>query len=168
MARLVAVLAVVAAFAVAAGWWSWTERGYAQAPPSQTADPGGASVPRGLSVDRAACTKFGLVVMRTETAIPSVALLGVDPERRDFTAWLPSEVSDLDAIAREYPGADYRLIDSLARVADGSALVLASDSSASLLEHVLARADAVNDGHSACRAIAAFDTHRLEPTGPGP
>jgi hypothetical protein len=163
MSRLVAALAVGAALAVAAGWWSWTERGYEHAPPSQTADRDGASVPRGLSVDQAACTKFGLVVMRTQTAIPSVALLGIDPERRDFTAWLPAEVSDLDAIAREYPGADYRLIDSLARVADESALVVAPDSAASLLERVIARADAVNEAHSACRTIAAFDTHRLEP-----
>jgi hypothetical protein len=162
--RLVAVLAVVAGVAVAVGGWSWSERGYEQPPVSPTADDSVASVRHGLDVDRAACTRFGLVVMRTETAIPSVALLGIDPKRRDFTARLPSEVSDLDGIAREYPGADYRLIDSVARVADRSALVLAPDSAASLRERVVARADAVNAAHSACRTIAGFDTHRLVPT----
>ena len=95
-----------------------------------------------------------------------MALLGLYPRRRDFTTWLPHEVAGLDAIVRRFPAADYRLVDILSRVADASALVLAPDSGSSLRDRVAARADAVNAAHSACRTMAGFDTHRLQPVDP--
>lgn len=109
---------------------------------------------------------FGLAVRRTKATVSSVALLGLYPQRRDFTTWLPHEVADLDAIVRRFPAADYRLVDILGQVADASALVLAPDSGSSLRDRITARADAVDAAHSACRTIAGFDSHLLQPVGP--
>jgi hypothetical protein len=141
-----------------AAGWSWSDHADAPPPPATTADP----VTQG-DYNRAACTTFGLVMRRTQAAVPAVALLGIDPGLSDFTPWLPREVFDLDAIARRFPGTDYRLVDTLSQVADAGALLLASDSRATLRDRVTQHADAVDDANSACRTIGDFDAHRLLP-----
>jgi len=161
--RLVAALTVLAALAVAAGGWSWAEREPAPQPRARSADMPG----NGLTYDQATCLQFGLILKRTEAVIPAVSLLGIDPTARDFGSRLPAEVAALDAVARDNPRADYRLVDIVARVADASALVLGHGSRLPLQDRVVLRADAANAAHSACRTMADFDSRQLEPTDVG-
>lgn len=73
----------------------------------------------------------------------------------------------VDAIAANYPEADYRIIDAFADVGDESAALLAGNATDvnSVSEALGHRKDTVSAARNICLEVAGFDTVDMTPAG---
>ncbi len=80
---------------------------------------------------------------------------------------LDSELAAVDAIAANYPEADYRIIDAFADVGDESAALLAGNATYinSVSESLGHRKEAVSAARDVCLEVAGFDTVDMTPAG---
>jgi hypothetical protein len=148
--RRIALLAIVAACSVVLAFWSWSARGQAAEKPNVST--------HGFSVEQNACLRFGLVVQRTSASIPASSLPGTRVKAEILARRLPDEIASLDDTVRAYRHADYRILDSIAGVADASALVVARVGYITFGRALASRTDALIAAQTSCREIARFDT----------
>jgi hypothetical protein len=126
-----------------------------------------AAGPNDLSIDQAACLRFGLVAARSDAYHLGVALGSYSTIDPDAAARLREEVAALDALPSSFPAADYRLIRSMSESADAGSLVLANGGLVTYRELVSSRSAAMAKTAELCHDLAGFDTAALSVDGGG-
>jgi hypothetical protein len=155
---IVGALAMVLSLALAA--FAWAGRDSAD----QLSSTSGVETHQ-LTVDQAACLRFGLVTSRSDTSQLGLLLASystLDPGAADL---LRSEIRELDEIGGDFPDADFRLVNSVAMAADADALVLARGNVITFRSVVNQRVEALSETEKVCRQVAGFDTTALDVTG---
>lgn len=120
-----------------------------------------------LSQDQAACLRFGLVERRFDATVPVRQGRESSVLRPGLLRALDRGLAAVDAIAANYPEADYRIIDAFADVGDESAALLAGNATDvnSVSEALGHRKDTVSAARNICLEVAGFDTVDMTPAG---
>lgn len=118
----------------------------------------------GLDEDQASCLRFGSVESRFEATVPQQS--PDDPLSPQYRRSLAAELEGLDAVAKEYPAADYRIIRAVTAAADRTAGII-DGAGGGVYRGYSAELDdrekAVEAAGLACQETAGFDTADLAP-----
>lgn len=139
----VALLCVAASIAAAVLAWTWS--------------PGDDE----LTAEQAACRRFAEVVNRSEAQRLSVQLGSYSTLDPAAGGVLQTQLDELDPIPAAFPSADFRVVDSVARITDAGWAVLASASIRDYRVMVSDWSASISAARTVCADDAGFDTNTV-------
>jgi hypothetical protein len=113
----------------------------------------------GLTEDQATCFAFARIEQRFSTLV----IASGDEFARPRSPALADEVDQLDHLATDYPGADYRLIVAFHDIGDSSIRLAAAINTIQSRDLLSQRSDLLGAAYDACADIARFDARSAQP-----